>query len=277
MDGAGVARNPNVRATADGSRKCSNPTCVAREDTLAPGQKMLRCSRCKSAFYCSTHCQRTHWRDGHKKTCVAPVSATSAFGDDPAFDPAATMRVLRLEMGDAVAARGAPLLDASLFVVAKDLGKTLRFVDAHGLADPFGDDPDRCEFGPGHGNAHLDGPWVPWELMDETGEPRAGVHVPPWDCAYEGDQWLLLAYACAAEAHGPFHARAASVERMFATQQPRVTPEEGRVRARGRPGLPRGLQKETCGKPGRGVKASKAEKPPRRRRARSRESFVDYS
>ena len=76
MDGAGVARNPNVRATADGSRKCSNPTCVAREDTLAPGQKMLRCSRCKSAFYCSTHCQRTHWRDGHRRECVAPLSAT---------------------------------------------------------------------------------------------------------------------------------------------------------------------------------------------------------
>ena len=220
------------RGERGGKRECANPTCVAREDALAPGRKMLRCSRCTSAFYCSTDCQRTHWRDGHKKTCVAPVSATSAFGDDPAFDPAATMRVLRLEMGDAIAARGAPLLDASLFVVAKDLGKTLRFVDAHGLADPFGDDPDRCEFGPGHGNAHLDGPWVPWELMDETGEPRAGVHVPPWDCAYEGDQWLLLAYACAAEAHGPFHARAASVERMFATQQPRVTPEEVRVRAR---------------------------------------------
>jgi hypothetical protein len=29
-DGAGVARNPNVRATADGVRKCSNPTWSAR-------------------------------------------------------------------------------------------------------------------------------------------------------------------------------------------------------------------------------------------------------
>jgi len=31
----GVARNPHVRATLDGIRKCSNPTCVEREDTIA--------------------------------------------------------------------------------------------------------------------------------------------------------------------------------------------------------------------------------------------------
>ena len=77
MDGAGVARDPNVRATADGARCCSNPTCVAREDTLGSGRSMLRCSRCKSARYCSTHCQRTHWRDGHKGKCVAPGEATA--------------------------------------------------------------------------------------------------------------------------------------------------------------------------------------------------------
>ena len=146
-------------------------------------------------------------------------------------DLSSAMQILRLEMGEAVAARGAPLLDASLFVIAKDLGKTLRFVDAHGLADPHVD-PDRSEFGIRHGNAHGDGPWVPWELMDENGEPRVGVHVPRWTCAAEGDQWLLLAYACAAEAHGPFHAHATSVERMFETQEPRVTPEEVRTRAR---------------------------------------------
>ena len=77
MDGTGVARDPNVRATADVARACSNPTCVAREDASVPGRKMLRCSRCKSAFYCSTHCQRTHWRDGHRRACVAHVPATA--------------------------------------------------------------------------------------------------------------------------------------------------------------------------------------------------------
>ncbi len=86
MDGAGVARNPDVRATADGARTCSSPTCVAREDALAPGRKMLRCSRCKRATYCSTHCQRTHWRDGHKSACVAPApsAAPSAANEAPA-------------------------------------------------------------------------------------------------------------------------------------------------------------------------------------------------
>ena len=85
MDGAGVARNPDVRATADGARTCSSPTCVAREDALAPGRKMLRCSRCKRATYCSTHCQRTHWRDGHKRACIAPArDAPSAANEAPA-------------------------------------------------------------------------------------------------------------------------------------------------------------------------------------------------
>ena len=30
----------DVRATADGARTCSNPTCVAREDAMAPGRKI---------------------------------------------------------------------------------------------------------------------------------------------------------------------------------------------------------------------------------------------
>ena len=89
MDGAGVARDPNVRATADGARCCSNPTCVAREDTLGSGRSMLRCSRCKSARYCSTHCQRTHWRDGHKGKCVAPGEATAKETPAAAAPPAA--------------------------------------------------------------------------------------------------------------------------------------------------------------------------------------------
>ena len=30
--------------------------------------KMLRCSRCKSVYYCNTECQRAHW-PSHKKIC----------------------------------------------------------------------------------------------------------------------------------------------------------------------------------------------------------------
>ena len=28
------------------------------------------CSRCRAANYCSTECQRIHWKRGHKKFCV---------------------------------------------------------------------------------------------------------------------------------------------------------------------------------------------------------------
>jgi hypothetical protein len=74
MDDSGVARNPDVKTTAEGARRCSNPSCVEREDTLAAG-RMSRCSRCKSAVYCSTHCQRTHWRDGHRGECKPAADA----------------------------------------------------------------------------------------------------------------------------------------------------------------------------------------------------------
>lgn len=31
--------------------------------------KLLKCSRCKNASYCSRECQSIHWRQGHKKIC----------------------------------------------------------------------------------------------------------------------------------------------------------------------------------------------------------------
>ena len=46
-------------------RKCYNPTCNADAD--------LRCSRCRSVWYCSKACQAAHYRggrdDAHKKQC----------------------------------------------------------------------------------------------------------------------------------------------------------------------------------------------------------------
>jgi TPR repeat protein len=33
------------------------------------------CSRCKSARYCSTECQTSHWKKGHNQVCVAPAAA----------------------------------------------------------------------------------------------------------------------------------------------------------------------------------------------------------
>lgn len=35
------------------------------------GEKLLRCKRCKQAFYCNANCQRSHWKV-HKQQCNAP-------------------------------------------------------------------------------------------------------------------------------------------------------------------------------------------------------------
>jgi hypothetical protein len=86
MDGAGVARDPSIKSSTEGMRRCSNPRCIEREDTIAG--KMLRCSRCKSAFYCSSHCQRTHWRDGHKASCAPAGTAAREASSKPAPTPA---------------------------------------------------------------------------------------------------------------------------------------------------------------------------------------------
>ncbi|GLI58996.1 hypothetical protein VaNZ11_000819 [Volvox africanus] len=92
-EGPGVARSgaavqlESATAVTMG-RKCANPSCLQREGLLALQQRhhhnhnhnhnetggpaaggFKRCGACKSVFYCSTHCQSTHWRDGHKKEC----------------------------------------------------------------------------------------------------------------------------------------------------------------------------------------------------------------
>ena len=48
-------------------RGCGNCGQVPEE-----GETFKHCSRCKLVVYCSTACQRTHWRDGgHKQACVS--------------------------------------------------------------------------------------------------------------------------------------------------------------------------------------------------------------
>jgi TPR repeat protein len=34
------------------------------------GVELQQCSRCKAAMYCGTHCQKLHWKAGHKMDCV---------------------------------------------------------------------------------------------------------------------------------------------------------------------------------------------------------------
>ena len=66
-DAPGVARKGEVRLDSSlKGRKCDNRTCLQHE---AGNTKFKRCGGCKHTLYCSTHCQRTHWRDGHSKEC----------------------------------------------------------------------------------------------------------------------------------------------------------------------------------------------------------------
>jgi hypothetical protein len=85
----GVARDATVPTVE--TRTCASTTCI----TQAVGKKkFLRCARCKLVWYCSAHCQRTHWRDGHSKACAlrgeaaaaAEAAAEAAEGRNPEGD-----------------------------------------------------------------------------------------------------------------------------------------------------------------------------------------------
>lgn len=54
-------------STAALGRKCSSPSCLAREGV--DGGTFRRCGGCKRAFYCSRHCQQVHWKAGHREEC----------------------------------------------------------------------------------------------------------------------------------------------------------------------------------------------------------------
>ncbi|KAH9851028.1 hypothetical protein C2E23DRAFT_886785 [Lenzites betulinus] len=51
--------------------------------------KLLRCSRCYSATYCSKECQKAHWQAGHKQSCnvynLMRERATAISGNDKAW------------------------------------------------------------------------------------------------------------------------------------------------------------------------------------------------
>ena len=71
MEGGGVARNAKVQhlqsSTATIGPKCSSETCLVREGVGKT--KFKRCGGCRQMWYCSTHCQVTHWRSSHGKEC----------------------------------------------------------------------------------------------------------------------------------------------------------------------------------------------------------------
>lgn len=53
-------------------------SCGVQEDQEL---ELLRCSKCKTARYCSKDCQRQHWRDGHREECKPYVSPDQAEAD----------------------------------------------------------------------------------------------------------------------------------------------------------------------------------------------------
>jgi len=46
----------------------------------SPGQKLLACSKCRMAHYCSKECQRADWK-AHKKLCALSAQVTNSNGD----------------------------------------------------------------------------------------------------------------------------------------------------------------------------------------------------
>ena len=51
-------------------RECRGPGCPKEKDSNI--KEFLKCSRCKSMWYCSKSCQAAHWKSGHSKHCNAP-------------------------------------------------------------------------------------------------------------------------------------------------------------------------------------------------------------
>merc|ERR1712080_803698 len=43
--------------------------CSSCSQLQSPEMKLLKCARCKLAFYCGPTCQKNHWEAGHKEQC----------------------------------------------------------------------------------------------------------------------------------------------------------------------------------------------------------------
>ena len=65
---------------------CANPHC---ENPGGEGRKLLRCGRCHGVHYCSTACQRAHWKKGHKAECADAVARQQAAEHCPEKPPTA--------------------------------------------------------------------------------------------------------------------------------------------------------------------------------------------
>eukprot|EP01083_Nonionella_stella_P133405 405584_1 len=53
------------KKTSKAKRTCWNWRCKSEKT-----QKFKHCSRCNEAYYCSSECQKTHWKEFHRRSCV---------------------------------------------------------------------------------------------------------------------------------------------------------------------------------------------------------------
>ena len=66
-------------------RDCAN--CGAPEGSIPGVKKHSACSKCQITFYCSTKCQKQHWKaGGHKQHCVAVAERRVGGGNDENID-----------------------------------------------------------------------------------------------------------------------------------------------------------------------------------------------
>jgi hypothetical protein len=52
-------------------KKSADPSAKKCSNCGTSGAK-LTCGACKAAHYCSKACQKQHWKNGHKGSCIAP-------------------------------------------------------------------------------------------------------------------------------------------------------------------------------------------------------------
>lgn len=65
------SRNPAFRSIEkDALRGQITDSCDSCGVTPAGGQKMKRCTRCRTARYCSAKCHKEAWEKGHRRYCV---------------------------------------------------------------------------------------------------------------------------------------------------------------------------------------------------------------
>jgi len=62
-----VRRQVIEKHTASPLAPCANPSCNNYEEKV---KSFPHCSRCKCVAYCSSQCQKEHWKCGHKKQCI---------------------------------------------------------------------------------------------------------------------------------------------------------------------------------------------------------------